>query len=153
VSDTQRTGLWTTGLRSAGVLNFPLMLVPLVVYNLFAFDLLTTYMTARWDAVLFSITMISGAVFSFTLSDLFVFSALVLLCIEVLKATRIGNLTIIDHMLSMVVFIAFLVEFLLVQQAATTLFFTLMVIALIDVVAGFAISIRSATRDVAVGGY
>ncbi len=135
------------------MLNFPLMLVPLVVYNLFAFDLLTTYMTARWDAVLFSITMISGAVFSFTLSDLFVFSALVLLCIEVLKATRIGNLTIIDHMLSMVVFIAFLVEFLLVQQAATTLFFTLMVIALIDVVAGFAVSIRSATRDVAVGGY
>jgi hypothetical protein len=135
------------------VLNFPLMLVPLVVYNLFAFDLLTSYMTARWDAVLFTISMISGAVFSFTLSDLFVFSALVLLCIEVLKATRIGNLTIMDHMLSMVVFIAFLVEFLLVQQAATTLFFTLMVIALIDVVAGFAISIRSATRDVAVGGY
>lgn len=135
------------------MLNFPLMLVPLVVYNLFAFDLLTSYMTARWDAVLFSISMISGAVFSFTLSDLFVFSALVLLCIEVLKATRIGNLTIMDHMLSMVVFIAFLVEFLLVRQAATTLFFTLMVIALIDVVAGFAISIRSATRDVAVGGY
>lgn len=135
------------------MLNFPLMLVPLVVYNLFAFDLLTTYMTARWDAVLFSVTMISGAVFSFSLSDLFVFSALVLLCIEVLKATRIGNLTIIDHMLSMVVFIAFLVEFLLVREAATTLFFTLMVVALIDVVAGFAISIRSATRDVAVGGY
>ncbi len=135
------------------MLNFPLMLVPLVVYNLFAFDLLTTYMTARWDAVLFSVTMISGAVFSFTLSDLFVFSALVLLCVEVLKATRIGNLTIIDHMLSMVVFIIFLVEFLLVREAATTLFFTLMVVALIDVVAGFAISIRSATRDVAVGGY
>lgn len=135
------------------MLNFPLMLVPLVVYNLFAFDLLTTYMTARWDAVLFSVTMISGALFSFTLSDLFVFSALVLLCIEVLKATRIGNLTIVDHMLSMVVFIVFLVEFLLVREAATTLFFTLMVVALIDVVAGFAISIRSATRDVAVGGY
>lgn len=135
------------------MLNFPLMLVPLVVYNLFAFDLLTTYMTARWDAVLFSLTMISGAIFNFSLSDLFIFSALVLLCIEVLKATRIGNLTIIDHMLSMVVFIAFLVEFLLVREAATTLFFTLMVVALIDVVAGFAISIRSATRDVAVGGY
>lgn len=135
------------------MLNFPLMLVPLVVYNLFAFDLLTTYMTARWDAVLFNVTMISGAVFSFTLSDLFIFSALVLLCIEVLKATRIGNLTIIDHMLSMIVFIVFLVEFLLVREAATTLFFTLMVVALIDVVAGFAISIRSATRDVAVGGY
>ncbi len=135
------------------MLNFPLMLVPLVVYNLFAFDLLTTYMTARWDAVLFSVTMISGAIFNFSLSDLFVFSALVLLCIEVLKATRIGNLTIVDHMLSMVVFIVFLVEFLLVREAATTLFFILMVIALIDVVAGFAISIRSATRDVAVGGY
>nr|WP_306268311.1 hypothetical protein [Pararhizobium sp. IMCC3301] len=135
------------------VLSFPLMLVPLVVYNLFAFDLLANYMSARWDAVLFSPTMISGAVFAFTLSDLFIVSALLLLCIEVLKATRIGNLSIVDHMLSMVVFIAFLVEFLLVREAATTLFFILMVITLIDVVAGFAISIRSATRDVAVGGY
>lgn len=135
------------------MLSFPLMLVPLALYNLLAFDLVTSYMTARWEAVLFSPTMISGAVFNFTLSDLFILSSLFLLCVEVLKATRIGNMTIIDHMLSMLVFIAFLVEFLLVGEAATTLFFTLMVIALIDVVAGFAISIRSATRDVSVGGF
>ncbi len=130
------------------MLQFPLMIVPLILYNLLAFDLIYTFMTARWEAVLFNLNMISGAVFQFTLSDLFIVSALFLLFAELLKATRIGAMTIVDHMLSMIVFIIFLVEFLLVTEAATTLFFTLMIIALMDVVAGFTISIRSATRDV-----
>ena len=54
-------------------------------------------------------------------------------------------------MLSMLVFIAFLVEFLLVRGAATQTFFILMTIAFIDVVGGFAVSIRSAGRDVSIG--
>ncbi|MDN3721134.1 hypothetical protein QW131_22865 [Roseibium salinum] len=37
----------------------------------------------------------------------------------------------------MLVFVAYLVEFLIVQQAATSLFFILMLISLIDVIAGF----------------
>jgi hypothetical protein len=51
----------------------------------------------------------------------------------------------------MLVFIAFLVEFLLVQDAATQVFFIMMIIALIDVIGGFAVSIRSAGRDVSIG--
>jgi hypothetical protein len=51
-------------------------------------------------------------------------------------------------MLSLFVFVAFLVEFLLVQGAATSLFFTLMLIALVDVLAGFSVTIRSSGRDV-----
>ena len=69
--------------------------------------------------------------------------SLVLLFIEVLKATRTGSWSVIDHMLSMFVFVAFLVEFLLVRDAATQVFFILMVIAFIDVIAGFSVSIRS----------
>jgi predicted Co/Zn/Cd cation transporter (cation efflux family) len=56
-----------------------------------------------------------------------------------------------DHLLSTFVFVAFLVEFLLVKGAAHPVFFTLMVIALIDVLAGFSVSIRSAGRDVNLG--
>jgi hypothetical protein len=55
---------------------------------------------------------------------------------------------VIDHLLSTFVFVAFLVEFLLVKGAAHSVFFTLMIITLIDVLAGFSVSIRAAGRDV-----
>jgi len=74
--------------------------------------------------------------------------ALVLLFVEVIKSTRTSNASVVDHLLSTFVFVAFLVEFLLVKGAAHSVFFTLMVIALFDVLAGFSISIRSAGRDI-----
>jgi hypothetical protein len=54
-------------------------------------------------------------------------------------------------MFSVLVFVAYLVEFLVVQPAATSLFFILMAISLIDVIAGFSISITGARRDVSFG--
>ena len=48
-----------------------------------------------------------------------------------------------DHILAMVLFIGMLVEFLLVAQAATSTFFLLMTIALVDVLAGFIVGMRS----------
>ncbi|MGH6808137.1 MAG: hypothetical protein ACREEJ_15045, partial [Ensifer adhaerens] len=68
-----------------------------------------------------------------------------------LKATRTGTRALMDHLLSMVLFIAFLVEFLLVAPAATQIFFILMTISFIDVIAGFSVSMRSAGRDVSIG--
>jgi hypothetical protein len=46
----------------------------------------------------------------------------------------------------MALFVAMLVEFLLVRQAGTSTFFLLMIIALVDVLAGFIVSIRSSQR-------
>ena len=76
---------------------------------------------------------------------------LILLFIEILKATRIGKLSIVDHLLSTIILLIFLVEFLLVPAAASSVFFALMLMTLIDVTAGFSVSIRSATRDVSLG--
>ena len=106
---------------------------------------------AGLGSTIISLSMMSGAEWTMSLGDLLIVVALVLLFIEVLKATRTGPMSVIDHMLSMCVFIAFLVEFLLVRDAATQVFFILMVIAFIDVIAGFAVSIRSASRDVSIG--
>ena len=85
-------------------------------------------------------------------ADLLVGIAIVLLYFEILKAARISRTTIIDHMLSMVVFIAFLVELIVAAGAGTATFMLLTLIALIDVIAGFTISIATARRDFAVGG-
>ena len=57
-----------------------------------------------------------------------------------------------DHMLAMALFIAMLVEFLLVQRAGTSTFFLLMMITLVDVLAGFIVSIRSSQRQVEIEG-
>ena len=56
------------------------------------------------------------------------------------------------HVLAMALFIIMLVEFLLVQRAATSTFFLLMAIALVDVLAGFIVGMRSATRQIEVEG-
>ena len=63
-----------------------------------------------------------------------------------LKATRTGVVALTDHIFSMVVFVVYLVEFLVVREAATSVFFILMAIALIDVIAGFSITISGARR-------
>jgi hypothetical protein len=97
---------------------------------------------------MFSIRMMSGGVFSMTLGNLIVLIALILLFVEVVKSTRTTNASIMDHLLSTFVFVAYLVEFLLVKGAAHSVFFTLMLIALIDVLAGFSVSMRSASRDI-----
>ena len=78
--------------------------------------------------------------------------SILLLTGEVLKSTRIGIRTVIDHGLSLVLFLAMLVEFLLVKQAATGTFFLLLVIGFVDVLGGFAVTLRSAQREVTVEG-
>ncbi|MEL6374940.1 MAG: hypothetical protein AAFR04_13350, partial [Pseudomonadota bacterium] len=74
------------------------------------------------------------------------------LFVELLKSTYTTGVSLVDHGLSMLVFIACLVEFLLIDRAATSVFFFIMVAALIDVVAGYTIGIRTARRDLNIGG-
>jgi len=69
-----------------------------------------------------------------------------------MKSTRIGIRTVVDHALSLVLFLGIMAEFLLVQQAATATFFLLLVISFVDVLGGFAVTLRSAQRDLTVEG-
>src|SRR6478735_1780425 len=83
-----------------------------------------------------------------TWEDIIAGFAILLLAVEIMKATRIGIRTIVDHMLAMALFIAMLVEFLLVERAGTSTFFLLLIIALVDVLVGFTVSVRTSTRQV-----
>ena len=125
----------------------PLMIVPFIFYN----AVMLGSGIAAFSTVIMTVPMLSGAIWTMTLGDLVILSALIALFFEVLKATLSTRGSLMNHMFSMVVFIGFLVEFLLVRDAATQLFFSLMVIAFIDVVAGFTISNRAAARDVSIG--
>ncbi|MFA7415126.1 MAG: hypothetical protein WC048_11625 [Rhizobium sp.] len=129
----------------------PLMIVPLALYNFAMLGLFGRGGTAALGHVVLSLSMLSGAVWTLSIADIFILVALVLLFGEILKATRNGSGSLVNHMLSMLVFVAFLVEFLLVRDAATQVFFILMTIAFIDVIGGVVVSIRTAGRDVSIG--
>lgn len=87
-----------------------------------------------------------------TWGDLLILLTMGLLFIELMKATYTSSSSLLDHGLSMFVFVACLVEFLLVKAAGTSVFFFIVIAALIDVMAGYTIGIRVARRDLSIGG-
>jgi hypothetical protein len=105
-----------------------------------------------WATQLFTIPMVSGVVWSLTAGDLMLVLGLGCLFFEVLKSTNTGRSSVVEHMLSTLMFVVFLVEFLLVGYCASSVFFILMMMTLVDVVGGFTVSITSAGRDVNMGG-
>ncbi len=100
------------------------------------------------DTQLFNIELLSKKAWSLNVSDVLIIFGILLLYIEIFKATRTSVASIIDHMLSLIVFVAFIILFLVLPQAGTSTFLILTVIAMIDVVAGFTITISSARRDI-----
>jgi hypothetical protein len=129
----------------------PLMAIPLIVYNLLVM-FSGGEATQFFAAPLLKVPMIKGAEWVFTRGDLIILITMLFLFAELVKATYTSSVSLIDHGLSMVVFIVCIVEFLVVNSAATSTFFFILVGSLIDVVAGFTIGIRVARRDLAIGG-
>jgi hypothetical protein len=126
----------------------PLTVIPLILFNAIGFAMGGD----PWGNVLFTVPMVSGVAWSVTLFDLMVLLAVVLLFFETLRSAQPARgSTITNHIVSTVVLIVYVVEFIVVPVAANSLFFALTVIALFDVVAGFTISIRTAQRDIAFG--
>ncbi len=126
------------------VLGFPLLLIPFAVYNMIAF--LTP--GVGWTTPVATVHMVSGQDWVLTWEDLLIAFGILLLAVEILKSTRMGRRSIVDHLLAMALFIAMLVEFLLVRQAGTSTFFLLTIIGLVDVLVGFIVSVRPAQRQV-----
>ncbi|HEX3161315.1 MAG TPA: hypothetical protein VHQ92_01955, partial [Pseudolabrys sp.] len=126
----------------------PLLLIPFTIYNIIAFLM----PGVTWTGVVATVHMVSGADWTMSAGDILIALAIVLLCGEVMKSTRIGIRTVVDHALSLILFLGMLVEFILVKQAATATFFLLLVVSFIDVLGGFAVTLRSAQRDLTVEG-
>lgn len=126
------------------VLGFPLLLVPFAIYNIVAFLL----PGVGWTTEIAAVQMVSGQPWVLNAEDVLLAFAILLLAVEIMKSTRIGIRTIVDHVLSLALFIAMLVEFLLVPKAGTSTFFLLLTISLVDVLDGFIVSMRTSLRQV-----
>jgi hypothetical protein len=130
------------------MLGFPLLLVPFAIYNIVAFLM----PGVSWSGVLTTVPMASGADWTMSAGDMLVVLSVLLLFGELMKSTRIGVRSVVDHGLSLLLFLAMLVEFILVKQASTSTFFLLLVISFVDVLGGFAVTLRTAQRDLTVEG-
>ena len=130
------------------ILGFPLLLVPFAIYNIVAFLM----PGVSWTGVVTNVRIVSGADWTMSAGDMLIVLAILLLFAETMKSTRIGVRSVVDHGLSLVVFLAMMVEFLLVPQAATSTFFLLLVISFVDVLGGFAVTLRTAQRDLTIDG-
>jgi len=130
------------------VLGFPLLLLPFAIYNMIAF--LTPGVS--WTDPVTTVHMMSGQDWVPTWGDILLAFSVFLLWVEIVKSVRIGTRSVMDHILAMALFIAMLVEFLLVSRAGTSTFFLLTVFALFDVLAGFIVGMRSAPRRIEVEG-
>lgn len=122
---------------------FPLLLIAFAIYNMVAF--LTP--GVKWTDRVFGVPMPSGVEWAVSAGDILIAFALFLLFFEVLKAARNTARSLFDHLLSTVIFIGALIEFLLVQQAATSTFAILLLISLVDVLGGWSVAVRTARRD------
>ncbi|MDR6627385.1 hypothetical protein [Caulobacter segnis] len=133
----------------------PLLALPVLVYNLIVLTLPGGFKAAdaslRLTQPLFSIRMTSGAGWAVSMADLLLAASLVVLFVELLKSANSKRLAIVNHSLSMVLFIVCLVEFLLLPAFATSTFFLLALMVLLDVLAGFIVTIVAARRDVDFG--
>jgi len=143
---------------------FPLILIPVLTYNIWAFSASMGGGDAaavgahilgeleNFQSPILNIPMASGARWVLTMGDSIILMSIILLFIELLKSTSTGTAAIFNHALSMLVFIICLVEFLLHPAFATSVFFIIMIMALLDVLAGVVVTIISARRDVEFAG-
>jgi hypothetical protein len=129
------------------LIAFPLLLIPFALYNMIAFLLGMTF----GDEV-FSIPMLSGERMPVATGDVLVLLAVLLLYVEIVKSTRLASKAIIDHVLSLVIFMAMVIEFLTVKKAATSTFMILTALSFVDVIGGFSVTLRTAQRDIAIEG-
>ena len=126
--------------------SLPLMAIIVIVYNIMA--LVTG---PAMDTTLLDVDLVSGAVWSMKVSDLLLVSALGLLFLELIGSTRTDSSSVINHGLSLVVFIGALIEFIVLPAFGTSTFFLITMFTLLDVVAGFSVTIATARRDFSVG--
>jgi hypothetical protein len=124
------------------LIGFPLLLIPFALYNMIAFLL-----NLPFTDTLFTLSLLSGTRMPVTTGDLLVMVAMLLLYLEVLKA-RFGAKAIMDHVLSLGLFIAMAAELMLVPRAATPTFLLLTALSFVDVITGVSVSARPARSEI-----
>jgi hypothetical protein len=121
----------------------PLFLVMLIVYYIMTLS----GVDFNAGGELFKIGLPSGAEWALTSSNLFILFCVIVLFVEIIKATRSGSATIFENGLSIIVFVICLMLFMLYKEAGTSTFLIMTLMSLLDSIAGFTITVIASRRD------
>jgi len=127
------------------------MAVPVLAYNLYGalapggFHSRIAHQSLTQP--LFQMTTAPGGLWPVSASDILLTAALLVFFIELIRSTASHRIAMINHALSMVLFVVCLVEMLMAPAFATSTFFLITLMVLLDVVAGFSVRIAGAERE------
>lgn len=116
------------------MVGFPLLLIPLAVYNIIAFLM----PSVSFSDVLFKVPMITGETWPVTLADLLLALGVLLLLLEIVKGARPGAKFLMDHLLSLILFGAAAAEFVMWPKFGNSTYFLLVLLAMADLFGGIA---------------
>jgi hypothetical protein len=134
------------------VIGFPLLLIPFAIYNVIAF-----LMPFDWNTKLYAFQLPSGIVFEPTASDAFIVFSLLMLMFEFIKSTKHGK-SLVEHFLGILLVGGAGAEFAMISptaimnqpsaplQTGNSTFMLFVAICVVDLLAGFAASLRRARR-------
>lgn len=132
------------------LLAIPLSMIVLLAYNVLVLASSPTNYLPDEIVAQFQIPS-SGATLTITWNILFVLIGIAVLYIEILKSTRASMQAVLDHVLSLCVFVVYLIELLVWREMGSATFLILTMLALVDVIAGFTVSLSTAQRDITLG--
>src|SRR3954471_23285307 len=122
------------------MVGFPLLLIPLAIYNIIVFLM----PGVSFADTIVKLTLLSGVEWQVTLSDILLTLGMLLLLSEVVKGARPGAKFLTDHLLSLIVFGAAAAEFLLWPKFGTSTFLLLTMLSMVDFLSGIALHTRRA---------
>ncbi len=125
---------------------FPFMLLAVIAYGV-----TVAALGIPLSRELVSMGLPSGSAFTLTVSELLLTFATIVLFFELVSAASTKSRSLLSHGLSMVVFIACGLIFLFVPGFGTGTFVIITLMSLVDVIAGYSISILTARRDMILG--
>jgi hypothetical protein len=136
--------------RGLSALNIiPLLVFPLILYNFVVMTgIATPGNVGSWmSSPIFTIGMFSGDAWGVSFADVFMGLSLLLLFVEIVKSTRTDAMSIINHGLSMLLAVVCIIQFITMQGFSNSVFFMLALMTILDVIAGFTVTIVAAKRD------
>ncbi len=129
------------------LIAFPLLLIPFALYNMIVFLL-----NMPFTDTVFVIPLVPNRRMPVNIGDLLVALGMLLLYVEVLKAARFGAKGAMDHILSLILFIAMVSELALVPRASTPTLLLLAVLGFVDMITGLSLSRRPKRREIVIEG-
>jgi hypothetical protein len=126
---------------------------PMLAFSLVIYAVANLAVGPAWvDGQLASLTMVSGERWVIEAGDAFLMLSLVFLFIEVLRSTKTGTDSLLNHALSALLFVLVLLLFVIAPGFGNSVFFIYLMMTALDFMAGFIVTTLAARRDFGVSG-